>query len=68
MDLAATERIARTLAKAEYTFRDTEEARIWMAKPHPELGNQAPEDVARSEDGARRVEDILGAIVFGLPV
>jgi putative toxin-antitoxin system antitoxin component (TIGR02293 family) len=68
MSLVATERIARTLALAEYVFRDKDEARIWMSKPHPELQNQTPADVARTEDGASRVEKILGAIVFGLPV
>ena len=68
MDPAATERIARILAKAEYTFSDKEWARTWMTRPHPELGDQTPEDVARTEFGARRVERILGAIFYGLPV
>jgi putative toxin-antitoxin system antitoxin component (TIGR02293 family) len=63
-----TERLARVLAFAEYVFRDQQEAREWMIKPHPEMDSKTPADVARTELGARRVEDILGRIVFGLPV
>jgi len=63
-----TERLARVLAAAEFVFRDRKEGREWMSRPHPELHGRAPLDVARTELGARRVEDILGAILFGLPV
>jgi putative toxin-antitoxin system antitoxin component (TIGR02293 family) len=63
-----TERLARVLAVAEHVFRDKQEAREWMSTPHPEMDAMAPADVARTELGARRVEDILGRIIYGLPV
>lgn len=63
-----TERLARVLAFAEYVFRDEKEAREWMIKPHPEMDSMVPADVTRTELGARRVEELLGRIVFGLPV
>jgi putative toxin-antitoxin system antitoxin component (TIGR02293 family) len=63
-----TERLARVLAAAEYVWDDHEQAREWMNKPHRELGEQSPLEVARTELGARRVEDLLEKLFFGLPV
>ena len=63
-----TERLARVLALTEYVFRDQQDAREWMSRPHPEMDGKAPADVARTELGARRVEELLGRIVFGLPI
>ncbi len=63
-----TERLARVLAAAEYVWDDREQAREWMNKSHRELGGQTPLDVARTELGARRVEDLLDRLFFGLPV
>jgi putative toxin-antitoxin system antitoxin component (TIGR02293 family) len=65
---ARTERVTRALATAEYVWVDREQARAWMNKPHPEFGGQSPLDVARTELGARRVEDLLENLFFGLPV
>ena len=62
-----TERLARVLAAAEYVFDDREQAREWMNKPHPELGDKRPVQAAKSELGARRVEELLDKIFFGLP-
>ena len=63
-----TERLARVLAHAEYVWDDREQAREWMSKPHRELGDRAPLDVARTELGARRVEALLDKLFYGLPV
>ena len=63
-----TERLARTLAAAEYVWHDREQAREWMSHPHPELGGKTPLETARTELGARRVEDLLDRLFFGLPV
>jgi len=63
-----TERLARVLAAAEYVWDDREKAREWMSKPHRELNGQTPLEVARTELGARRVEDLLDKLYFGLPV
>lgn len=62
-----TERIARVLAAAEYTWDDREDAREWMMHPHPELEGKSPFDAAQTELGARRAEEILNALFFGLP-
>ena len=61
------ERIARVLASAEYVLDDREEARLWMTIPHSELGGKAPLETAQTEIGARRVEDVLNKLFFGLP-
>ena len=63
-----TERLARVLAHAEYVWDDREQAREWMAKPHRELHNNTPLEAARTELGARRVEDLLDKLYYGLPV
>ncbi|MBS1821636.1 MAG: DUF2384 domain-containing protein [Acidobacteria bacterium] len=63
-----TERLARLLALAEYVLDDKQFAREWMTQPHLELDGRAPVDAAQTELGARRVEDILMRILFGLPV
>jgi putative toxin-antitoxin system antitoxin component (TIGR02293 family) len=54
-----TERLARVLAHAEYVWDDRDQAREWMSKPHRELHNSTPLEAARTELGARRVEDLL---------
>ncbi len=62
-----TERLARVLAAAEYTWDDREQAREWMTKRHRELSGQTPLEAARTELGARRVEGLLDKLFFGLP-
>jgi putative toxin-antitoxin system antitoxin component (TIGR02293 family) len=63
-----TKRLARVLAAAEYVWDDREKAREWMSKPHRELNGRTPLEVARTELGARRVEDLLDKLHFGLPL
>lgn len=63
-----TERLARVLAQAEYVWDDRQQAREWMNKPHRELNDRTPLEVARTELGARRVEDLLDKLFYGLPV
>ena len=63
-----TERLARVLAQAEYVWDDRDQAREWMSKPHRELNDRTPLEVARTELGARRVEDLLEKLFYGLPV
>jgi putative toxin-antitoxin system antitoxin component (TIGR02293 family) len=62
-----TERLARVIATAEYTWNDREDAREWLTKPHPELGNLSPLDAAKTELGARRVEELLDRLFHGIP-
>jgi putative toxin-antitoxin system antitoxin component (TIGR02293 family) len=63
-----TERLARVMAAAEYVWDDPEQARAWMNRPHPELGNRTPLAVAATELGARSVEAVLDMLFYGLPV
>jgi putative toxin-antitoxin system antitoxin component (TIGR02293 family) len=61
------ERFARVLATAEHVLDDREEAREWMTTPHSELGGRTPLETAQTEIGARRVENVLSKLFFGLP-
>jgi putative toxin-antitoxin system antitoxin component (TIGR02293 family) len=56
------------LAAAEYVWDDRDRAREWMSTPHRELGGKTPLETARTELGARRVEDVLNKLFFGLPL
>jgi putative toxin-antitoxin system antitoxin component (TIGR02293 family) len=62
-----TERLARVVAMAEDVWRDREQARRFLATPHPEMGGRTPLDAALTELGARQAEEIMARIVYGLP-
>lgn len=62
-----TERLARVIAAAEHAWNEREDARGWLTKPHPELGKRTPLETARTELGARRVEELLDRLFFGIP-
>jgi putative toxin-antitoxin system antitoxin component (TIGR02293 family) len=62
-----TERLARVIAAAEFAWSDRVDAREWLSRPHPELGNKTPLDAALSELGARQVEDLLERLIYGVP-
>ena len=62
-----TERLARVIAAAEYTWNDRDDAREWLTKAHSELGKRTPLETAMSELGARRVEDLLERLFYGIP-
>jgi len=61
-----TERFGRVIATAEYVWDDREEAKRFMLTPHPALAGARPIDVARSELGARQVEELLWQVFHGL--
>ena len=61
-----TERIARTFVHARRALGTAAEAREFMTAPHPELEGRSPLDAAKTDLGARRVEQILNALEFGL--
>jgi putative toxin-antitoxin system antitoxin component (TIGR02293 family) len=63
-----TERLARVIAAAETVWDDQNDAREWLLKPHPELGDRAPIECALTELGARQVEAVLDRLQYGLPV
>ena len=55
------------IATAEYVWDDRDEARRFLTMPHPALDGRRPIDAARSELGARQVEELLWQIFHGLP-
>ena len=59
--------MARVLAYAEYVLDERDAARQWMNASHVELKGNTPLEVAQTEIGARRVEDVLNKLFFGLP-
>jgi putative toxin-antitoxin system antitoxin component (TIGR02293 family) len=63
-----TERLARVIALAETVWADQDEARAFLNRPHPLLGDETPLSVARTEIGARRVEQLLSDVEQGLPL
>lgn len=63
-----TERLARIIALAEALTDDKDEARAFLNRQHPLLDGETPVALARTELGARRVEQLLYAIEHGLPL
>lgn len=62
------ERLARVMAAAEEVWDDRAAAREFLATSHAMLGGKRPIDVAQTELGARRVEQLLWELEHGLPV
>jgi putative toxin-antitoxin system antitoxin component (TIGR02293 family) len=59
------ERLARVFATAEYVLDSKAGARHFMMGPHLLLDGKRPYDIAKTELGARRVEEILWQGAFG---
>jgi putative toxin-antitoxin system antitoxin component (TIGR02293 family) len=59
-------RFARLLGKAGEIFGDKEDAKKWLNSPQFGLGGAVPLDFARTEVGAREVENLLGRIEHGV--
>src|SRR6266581_1066155 len=59
-------RFARLLGKAIKVFGDAEDARQWLSSPQFGLGGAVPLDYAKTEVGAREVENLLGRIEYGV--
>ncbi len=62
-----TERLARVIATAEYVWDDEAAVRQFLTSSHPAFDNRSPIDAAKTELGARRVEELLWRIFHGLP-
>lgn len=62
------ERIARLWAYALRLFGSEDDARRFLAGPHMLLRGQSPLDLARTEPGARAVEQLLGGLEHGTAV
>jgi len=61
-----TERIARLIVHATRALGTEAEAREFMMTPHPMLDGRSPFEEAKTDLGARRVEDILHGLQYGL--
>jgi putative toxin-antitoxin system antitoxin component (TIGR02293 family) len=61
-------RLARVQASALHVWSSERDAQAFLQAPHPDLGERAPLEVAKTELGARRVEALLWSIFHGLPV
>lgn len=62
-----TARLARVVATVVYMWGNAEDARQFLAAPHPLLDGRVPLDVSLTELGARRVERLLWTLFYGLP-
>jgi len=59
-------RYQRLLKKAEDVFGDGKSAREWLTHKQGGLGKVVPLDFARTEIGAREVENLLGRLEYGV--
>jgi putative toxin-antitoxin system antitoxin component (TIGR02293 family) len=69
LDIPEGERAARIMRLydlAKTLFGTHEATRRWMNSPLPALGGRTPLDAARTEPGARQVENVVGAIQHGM--
>jgi putative toxin-antitoxin system antitoxin component (TIGR02293 family) len=60
------ERLARVIATAEYVWDSAEDARAFLSTGHAMLGGRRPIEVALTELGARRVENLLWSLFDGV--
>ncbi|WP_431067809.1 antitoxin Xre/MbcA/ParS toxin-binding domain-containing protein [Methylotuvimicrobium sp.] len=58
--------MARIYAIAQYVWNSEDYAREFLHKPHPMLQNRAPLEVSMTEIGARRVEELLWRLYYGI--
>lgn len=61
-----TERLARIYATAQYVWNSDDVARVFLHTPHPLLQGRTPLDVSMTELGARRVEELLWRLYYGI--
>ena len=63
---AKVERLARIIATTEYVWNSPDAAPLFLNTPHPLLQGRTPLDVSMTELGARRVEELLWQLFYGL--
>ncbi|MBT9499587.1 MULTISPECIES: antitoxin Xre/MbcA/ParS toxin-binding domain-containing protein [Zoogloea] len=61
-----TERLARIFATAEYVWNSEQDAQAFLGSPHAMLQGRTPLDVSMTELGARRVEELLWRLYYGI--
>lgn len=60
------ERLARVIATAEHVWGSDDDARAFLRTGHAMLGGRRPIEVALTELGARRVENLLWSLFYGV--
>lgn len=60
------ERLARVYATAQYIWNSDADARAFLHTPHPMMQGRSPLDVSLTELGARRVEELLCKLYYGI--
>ena len=60
------ERLARIYATTRYVWDSDDDARTFLHTPHPMLEGRTPLDVSMTELGARRVEELLWQLYYGI--
>lgn len=60
------ERLARVIATAEHVWDNVDDARTFLSTDHAMLGGKRPIEVALTELGARRVENLLWSLFHGV--
>lgn len=60
------ERLARVFATTEFVWNSEGDARQFLNAPHPMLQGRTPLDVSMTELGARRVEELLWKLFYGI--
>jgi len=62
----AVARLVRVRTHAERVFDDPALAERWLSAPNPELGDETPIEMARTDVGAREVEAVLQRLEHGV--
>lgn len=62
------ERRAYIVAIAEQVWESEADARQFLNAPHPLLDGCTPLDASMTDLGARRVEDLMWRLFYGIPV
>jgi putative toxin-antitoxin system antitoxin component (TIGR02293 family) len=52
-------RTAKVMGLAEEVLEDAKNARAWLSKAQSALGNEIPQELLRTDIGAKQVEDVL---------
>ena len=60
-------RVMRLYDRAKQLFLTHEDTRQWLNTPLPAFGGRTALEFARTEPGARAVEDLIGRIEHGIP-
>ncbi len=60
------ERLARVYATAQYVWNSDDDARAFLHTQHSMLQGRTPLDVSMAELGARRIEELLCQLYYGI--